>query len=575
MTSFYYEPPSVHQDKEFKGDVSAAYAWGTQVVEVEVDTDTGNVRLLKVTAAHDVGRVLNRLGIEGQVEGGIVMGQGYALTENLIVDEGKIRNPNYRDYKLVTAPEIPEMDIAFIESMDGEGPKGAKGVGEAPAICMAAAIAAAIENATGVRITSLPFTPERVYRALHGALPPTPPAPRFPREAPHGPRAGAGAVAALCDPALRPARLARHPHRGRGRRGTARRPEPLHRRPRRRRRPAQLLHRAQRRQGSHRAQPEGPARPGAAAPADPRTRRRRLLLQHGSLALREPGHRTGAIARGPAGPDLGRHFGHGPRLPGNPRLRPRAAGHGRLHGGHRRARRPAHAHRHPGHRPQGGRRALRQRAAGPAGAQRNRPGQDDRRVDAAGGGLLADHGAAAARLRLPPRRVTRAGNEHRKFIPTNVYPTRDGYVFLAIGSDVQWRRFTAVPKFACVANEVRATNEGRHAERAAIHGDIAAVTSRHDADEILADLRGATIPATRIHDIRQARELPALRDKLTRTRMPDGRTLHMQPMAVDLPDASTTLGFPPRYGQHTTPVLAEAGLSEGEIRSLYGDGVVA
>ena len=180
MTSFYYEPPSVHQDKEFKGDVSAAYAWGTQVVEVEVDTDTGQVRLLKVTAAHDVGRVLNRLGIEGQVEGGIVMGQGYALTENLIVEDGKIRNPNYRDYKLVTAPEIPEMDIAFIESMDGEGPKGAKGVGEAPAICMAAAIAAAIENATGVRITSLPFTPERVYRALHGALPATPPAPRVP-----------------------------------------------------------------------------------------------------------------------------------------------------------------------------------------------------------------------------------------------------------------------------------------------------------------------------------------------------------------------------------------------------------
>ena len=180
MTSYYYEPPSVHQDKGFKGDVSAAYAWGTQVVEVEVDTETGNVRLLKVTAAHDVGRVLNRLGIEGQIEGGIVMGQGYALTENLMVDDGRIRNPNFRDYKLVTAPEIPQMDITFIESMDGEGPQGAKGVGEAPAICMAAAIASAIENATGVRINSLPFTPERVYRALHGALPPTPPAPKVP-----------------------------------------------------------------------------------------------------------------------------------------------------------------------------------------------------------------------------------------------------------------------------------------------------------------------------------------------------------------------------------------------------------
>jgi len=172
MTTFYYEPPSQHADREFKGDVSAAYAWATQVVEVEVDTKTGIVKLLKVSAAHDVGRVLNRLGIEGQVEGGIIMGQGYALTEDLMVDHGVIRNPNFRDYKLVTAPEIPEMDISFIETMDGEGPQGAKGVGEAPAICVAAAVANAIYNATGVRITSLPFTPERVYRALHGEIAP-------------------------------------------------------------------------------------------------------------------------------------------------------------------------------------------------------------------------------------------------------------------------------------------------------------------------------------------------------------------------------------------------------------------
>jgi len=170
MTTFYYEPPSHHQDREFKGDVSAAYAWASQVAEVEVDTRTGIVKLLSITAAHDVGRVLNRLGIEGQIEGGVVMGQGYALTENLIVEGGAVKNPSFRDYKLVTAPEIPEMDISFIETMDGEGPQGAKGVGEAPAICVAAAVANAIHNATGVRITSLPFTPERVYRALRGKL---------------------------------------------------------------------------------------------------------------------------------------------------------------------------------------------------------------------------------------------------------------------------------------------------------------------------------------------------------------------------------------------------------------------
>jgi phenylsuccinyl-CoA transferase len=174
-----------------------------------------------------------------------------------------------------------------------------------------------------------------------------------------------------------------------------------------------------------------------------------------------------------------------------------------------------------------------------------------------------------------PDEITRAGNEHRKFIPTNVYPTRDGFVFLAIGSDVQWRRFTAIPKFAVVANEVRQTNEGRHAERAAIHRDIGAVTMQHAADEILGDLRGATIPATRIHDIRQTRELPALQDKLTRTLTPDGRTIRMPPMAVDLPEGRCSLDFPPKYGQHTTPVLAEAGLGNDEIQSLYGAGVVA
>ena len=93
-----------------------------------------------------------------------------------------------------------------------------------------------------------------------------------------------------------------------------------------------------------------------------------------------------------------------------------------------------------------------------------------------------------------PSEITRAGNEHRKFIPTNVYPTKDGFIYLAIGSDVQWRRLTAVPKFACVANDVRVTNEGRHQEREAIHRDMAAVTSRHSVDEVLADLRSAGCP---------------------------------------------------------------------------------
>lgn len=174
-----------------------------------------------------------------------------------------------------------------------------------------------------------------------------------------------------------------------------------------------------------------------------------------------------------------------------------------------------------------------------------------------------------------PNEITRAGNEHRKFIPTNVYPAKDGFVYLAIGSDVQWKRLTAIPKFARVANEVRQTNEGRHKEREAIHRDMAAVTIGHGLDELLADLRAATIPATRIFDIRQVRELPQLREKLTRTAMPDERVVHLPPMAVDIDGARTELAFPHKYGADTRSVLAEVGYSRAEIDTFAGAGVIA
>ena len=166
VTSEYYEPASEMQDREFKGNVSPTYAFGTHVVELEVDTETGIIRVLKVTAAHDVGRVINALGIEGQVEGGIVMGLGYALTENLVVENGIVKNPCFRDYKLYTAPEIPEIDMTFVETMEPEGPAGAKGVGEAPSICISAAVVNALYNATGVRFYQLPLTPENVLGRL-------------------------------------------------------------------------------------------------------------------------------------------------------------------------------------------------------------------------------------------------------------------------------------------------------------------------------------------------------------------------------------------------------------------------
>jgi crotonobetainyl-CoA:carnitine CoA-transferase CaiB-like acyl-CoA transferase len=174
-----------------------------------------------------------------------------------------------------------------------------------------------------------------------------------------------------------------------------------------------------------------------------------------------------------------------------------------------------------------------------------------------------------------PSEITRCGNEHRKFIPTNVYPTADGFIYMAIGSDVQWQRLVAIPKFAGAGNAARTTNEGRHGEREAIHRDIAAATRLYPTAEISADFRAATIPHAPIHDIPEVRDMAALATKLTTTCLPDGRRVRMQPMAVDRPGAPSELAFPPKYGQHTRSVLAEAGCSAAEIAALARDGVVA
>jgi xanthine dehydrogenase molybdenum-binding subunit len=166
VTHHYYEPPSTMQDREYKGNVSPTYAFATQVAEVEVDLETGVVKVLRMTAAHDIGRVINRMGAEGQVQGGVVMGLGYALSEELLVEGGRVTNPSFREYKLITSPEVPPIDILFVETLDPEGPHGAKGIGEAPAICTAPAVANAVRHATGGQFTALPLTPERVFMEL-------------------------------------------------------------------------------------------------------------------------------------------------------------------------------------------------------------------------------------------------------------------------------------------------------------------------------------------------------------------------------------------------------------------------
>ena len=151
----------------------AAPAFFAQAARVRVDPETGVVRVLEVAAAHDFGRVLNPLGAEGQVEGGIAMGVGLALSEGTVFGAGdragRQLNPDLLDYKLVTAADAPVTKIAFVDRpvADGDGgPFGSKGVGEPPCVPTAGAVANAIAAATGARVRALPMTPTRLWAEL-------------------------------------------------------------------------------------------------------------------------------------------------------------------------------------------------------------------------------------------------------------------------------------------------------------------------------------------------------------------------------------------------------------------------
>jgi CO/xanthine dehydrogenase Mo-binding subunit len=149
------------------GRPNFSYGYAAQAVEVEVDTRTGLVRVLRVVSVHDVGRVINRQMLEGQVEGGVAQAIGYALTEELRMREGQVATPSLSTYLIPTILDVPlEVVPVFLETPDPEGPFGARGVAEMPMVPMAPAIAAAIHDATGVWLTRQPMTPERVLAAL-------------------------------------------------------------------------------------------------------------------------------------------------------------------------------------------------------------------------------------------------------------------------------------------------------------------------------------------------------------------------------------------------------------------------
>ncbi|MER8463108.1 molybdopterin-dependent oxidoreductase [Mesorhizobium sp. M1396] len=157
-----YDPPTLPLDAKGQGKPYAVYGYGAQIAELEVDLKLGTVKLLKITAAHDVGRAINPLLVEGQIEGGIAQGIGMALMEEYIPG----RTENLHDYLIPTIGDVPPIESILIEVSDPEGPFGAKGLGEHVLIPTAPAILNAIRHATGVLITKVPATPTRIRAAI-------------------------------------------------------------------------------------------------------------------------------------------------------------------------------------------------------------------------------------------------------------------------------------------------------------------------------------------------------------------------------------------------------------------------
>jgi xanthine dehydrogenase molybdenum-binding subunit len=163
----FYDPPTTMLDKDLRGNVSATYGFAAQAALVDVDEATGKIEVVKLASAHDVGRALNPLAAEGQIHGGIHMGLGYALSERLVVEDGQVLTQSFMDYAILKAEDMPRLAVRLIESVEPEGPFGAKGLGESGVIPVSAAVANAVKNAIGVRFTELPITPARVRAALN------------------------------------------------------------------------------------------------------------------------------------------------------------------------------------------------------------------------------------------------------------------------------------------------------------------------------------------------------------------------------------------------------------------------
>jgi CO/xanthine dehydrogenase Mo-binding subunit len=157
-----FDPPTTPLDEDGQGEPYAMFGYGAHLAEVEVDTELGTVRILRITTAHDVGRAVNPTLVEGQIEGGVAQGIGMALMEEYVPG----RTENLHDYLIPTIGDVPEVVTILVESNDPLGPFGAKGVGEHALVPTAPSILNAIRDAVGAPVRRVPATPDRVLAAI-------------------------------------------------------------------------------------------------------------------------------------------------------------------------------------------------------------------------------------------------------------------------------------------------------------------------------------------------------------------------------------------------------------------------
>jgi crotonobetainyl-CoA:carnitine CoA-transferase CaiB-like acyl-CoA transferase len=182
---------------------------------------------------------------------------------------------------------------------------------------------------------------------------------------------------------------------------------------------------------------------------------------------------------------------------------------------------------------------------------------------------LVDMGAAASE-------VERSGNEHREFVPVNVYPTVDGFVYITVGNNAQWKRLISLDTFSALRKPEWETNEGRRAERAEIHSLIAKALGGMTTLEAVETLSQTGVVVSEVNDIPAVKEIPEINPKLCTVEFPSGRTVHLPPSAIMGEGAPPRVySPPPRYGEHTQSLLEELGFAVKEIDALREMGVVA